>query len=161
MQKIVLDSDACIKLFKSDVLEEVCGAFYCAMTREVYEETVVAGMRNFRHEAEALKKMVEENKISLIEVKESGLLAERVGHGETSVLRACKQHGCLAVSDDQRFLSVLENHCIEFHTPASLIVAMQQNKILEKGTALAALEKLRPLTNKEVIERALKEIGGE
>lgn len=161
MQKLALDSDAYIKLYKIGALEEICNSFECLMTGEVYGETVIAGLKHFREEAEAFKRMIDAKKITLVDAKRGEPEEQGIGLGEASVLNACLKLGCVAVSDDRRFLSILANRRVSFHTPASLIVAMHESKLINKNKAVAALEKLRLLSNNEVVEKALKEVGGE
>ena len=43
--KLILDADASIKLSKISLIEELADAFVIVLTKEVYEEQVVVGLK--------------------------------------------------------------------------------------------------------------------
>lgn len=157
MEKLVLDSDAWIKLCKSGLLNKVCESFECIMPAEVYEEAITAGLRDLRKDAVELETIVMEKRVRLAE-KKQGQREKTLGKGEASVLDFCLKTNTVAVSDDLRFLVLLTKKQVSFHTPASLIVRMYREKIIDRKTALGALDKLKLMTRRSVFEMALKEL---
>ena len=156
----MLDSDAWIKLYKSGLLGKVCEAFDCMMTVPVFEEVVLAGMRASYEDASAINALVVQKRARMLPRWGIKHHLPVIGNGEASVLDACVRLGCAAVSDDARFISLLEKRGVAFHTPASLIVGMCLGKIAGRKEAAEALGLLRPWIRESVFQASLKALEG-
>lgn len=158
---LVLDADAWIKLYRSGLLEKACENFKCMMTAEVFDEVVTAGLKLQKEDALLIQKLIAERQITMLDAGGRLRAAEGMGRGESSVLESCLKRPAVAVSDDAHFLTLLEREGIAFQTPATLILAMHELKMVDRATAKAALEKLRPWIRKTVFDQAttaLKEV---
>lgn len=160
MAKLVFDADALIKLAKCGLLEQACAHFECVITQEVFEETVVAGLKEMREDALVLQALVARKNLKLTRVPKETRPTTGIGRGEASVLNACLKTHAIAVSDDRKFLGVLESVGAAFHTPASLVVSMYKREFIDRKKALDSLENLRPWIRREVFEKALQELRG-
>ena len=112
--KIVMDSDALIKLTKSGAKELITENFDVTIPERIYEETVTEA--SAYPDAQEIDRNVEARRI---EVKKTS----RTERGEMAVLDLCKRGGYdLLVSDDNRFLKHLAADGIPYLTPPFLII---------------------------------------
>jgi predicted nucleic acid-binding protein len=116
--KIVIDSDALIKLTKSGAKELITKCFDVAIPERVYEETVTES--EGYPDAKEIERNIEAKKIV---VKE----AQQKKKGEIAALDLYKRGNYdLLVSDDRRFLKYLAANGIPYLTPPFLIVYLLQ-----------------------------------
>ena len=164
MNKLVFDSDGIIKMTKADCIEKVLQHFDCFITREVYDETVVKGKERFHEDAFLLDAFVNEGKLKLKEAEpnESArfiLSNSTVGQGESSTLHLFFNiHAKAIISDDRVFLNLLQRNNVRFIIPTDLIVRLYQLKILTKKESKEALTMIKPMTNKNNFDKAIKNL---
>ena len=94
MNTIVLGSDALIKLTKAGCLEKILGTIDCSISREVYEETVISGMKKFYEDAFQIDRLVREGKLKIEETRNNEMAqnileGSKLGKGESSALHFC------------------------------------------------------------------------
>lgn len=148
--KIVMDSDALIKLTKSGAKELIAEFFEVSIPRRVYEETVI--------EAEGYPdaKEIDKNvKAKKIKVKE----ASRATRGEMAVLDLYKRGDYdLLVSDDNRFLKQLTANGIPYLTPPFLIIYLLHKKALSKLYAEKYIDNLKTYISEDEYMIAIEEV---
>ncbi|HSD58496.1 MAG TPA: hypothetical protein VLB04_09970 [Methanotrichaceae archaeon] len=148
--KIVMDSDALIKLTKSGAKELITECFKVAIPERVYEETVI--------EAEGYPdaKEIDKNvKAKKIEVKE----ATKAARGEIAVLDLYKRGNYdLLVSDDNRFLKHLTANGIPYLTPPFLIIYLLHKSVLSKLYAEKYIDNLKMYISEDEYLVAIEEV---
>jgi predicted nucleic acid-binding protein len=164
MNKLVFDSDGIIKLTKAGCLEKVLQNFDCYITQEVYEETVVKGKERLHDDAFLLDTFVNEGKLKLREAEPNEdaqfiLSNSTVGRGESSTLHLFSDNNAKAIiSDDRVFLNLLHRNNVRFIIPTDLIVRLYELKILTKKESKEALTMIKPMTNKNNFDKAIKNL---
>ena len=142
--RLLLDADGLIKLHHAGVVGRMVRAFRCTVPEAVYHEVVTRGKERLHQDAEEIEQILgEEAKVVRTEqvYGETGL-----GAGEMAVLTlAVQDQDAIVVSDDRRFLALLTARRLRFLTPADLLVVLARQRILTKGEACKALERLRPM----------------
>lgn len=68
MVKLILDADASIKLSKIHLIAELANAFEIILTKEVYEEQVVVGLKKDYPDASRVEALVKSERIRVKEV---------------------------------------------------------------------------------------------
>lgn len=155
----VLDADGLIKLTKAGVMEELAKYRKCIITQEVFDETVKKGKERFYEDAYTIEDMVNIKLLSVKKIQFEEI--ENLGKGEASSLELYKKKRCNAIiTDDRKFLSVLEEQGIPFIMPVDVIVSLLERRKITRKTALEALEKIKPLVREEVYTKTKSEIGG-
>ena len=102
--KLILDADASIKLSKISLIAELANAFEIILTKEVYEEQVVVGLKKDYPDASRVEALVKSERIRVKEVA-SIYDDSKLGKGEKSVIDYCLLIGAdQVVSDDEAFL---------------------------------------------------------
>lgn len=161
--RLLLDSDALIKLYRAGVLAVAAKACSCAVPEAVYDEAITQGKARLYPDAEAIERTVQES----IEVRpasshigEGMIEAEaRLGHGERALLSLYDgEEGGTIVSDDRYFLGFLARRGIPFLTPAALIVLFARDSTLRSEDTRAALEQLRPWIRESVYRQAIHDL---
>ena len=148
--KIVIDSDALIKLTKSGAKELITEFFEVVIPERVYEETVKDGKGY--PDAKEIKKNIKAKRIG---VKE----ASQENKGEMAALDLYMRGNCdLLVSDDGRFLKHLEAEGIPYLTPTSLIVHLLYKNKLSKKYAKNYIDNLKMFISKEEYLTAIEEV---
>ena len=163
MYKLLLDSDALIKISKAEFLDAVAENFNVAVTEEVYYETVIEGKKGFYQDADNIDKLVQSGKIKIRigrGYRKKKKPKQSFGIGEASVLQAY-QKGSLIVTDDLSFTAYMEKEQIKSISSAHLLLALVKKKKVKKDKARYCLEKLRYLIRKEVYELIRKDIEGD
>ena len=69
MVKLILDADASIKLSKISLIVVLSNAFEIILTKEVYEEQVVVGLKKGYSDAKRVETLVKSKKIGVKEVE--------------------------------------------------------------------------------------------
>ncbi len=158
MNIFVFDSDGLIKVVHSGIFEKINTK--CVISQQVYEEVVEQGKRRLYFDAFQIERWINENKIKVIKVKKK-IEIPGLGSGELSTLTLYKEiSGKAIVSDDRRFLQLLEQEDIPFIIPTGIIVSLFESKRLSKGDALDALSKIKVFVRNEDYENAAEIIGG-
>src|SRR3989338_9069831 len=160
MKKIMLDSDALIKLTKSELIEDIAKKSNLSISEEVFKEVVIEGKRRLYEDAFKIENMVKKNLIKKLKVKRAKNDLE-VGAGETSTLALYKEKKFdIIVSDDRKFLNVLDKEEIKFVTPLGLIVALVKKGGLDKKKAINGIKNIKNLVREDIYDSAINEIGG-
>ncbi|MBI3051561.1 hypothetical protein HYY74_03820 [Candidatus Woesearchaeota archaeon] len=158
MVKFVLDADASIKLAKGGVLEPLIRSAKCFITKQVYEE-ILKGKDKMYEDAFCTERLVREGKLSLSNITAEGI--EGLGEGECSALALFRKlMADSIISDDRRFLSILEARRIPFIISTDVIAMLCIKRQISKIEAMAALEKIRRLVREENYNSAKRTIGG-
>lgn len=157
--KFVLDADGIIKLAKADVLGLLAAISKCMLPVPVYEE-VLKGKEKLYEDAFVIEELVKTGKIKLIPVK---IIEQRLdlGKGEMSALAGIKKYNADAViSDDRKFLALLDEQGIPYLRPSDVIILLLKKKQLLREGADLALIKLKPFIREEDYNEVRNQIGG-
>ena len=150
--RIVVDSDALIKITKAGLKELVVSNLEIFIPKKVYEETVEVPKEKGFSDALEIDKNVNSGKI---QIKES----PRREEGELEVLSLYRTGEFRAVvSDDRKFLRWLDRVEIPYLTPSSLIVHLFYKGALSRDDALAHIEKLRKYISEEEYLTGIMEV---
>ena len=156
----MLDSDALIKLTKSELIEDIAKKSNLSISEEVFKEVVIEGKKRLYEDAFKIENMVKNNLIKKLKVKRAKNDLE-VGAGETSTLALYKEKKFdIIVSDDRKFLNVLDKEEIKFVTPLGLIVALVKKGGLDKKKAINGIKNIKNLVREDIYDSAINEIGG-
>jgi len=161
--RILLDTDASIKLTKIDIIEIVASGFDVILTEQVYKEQVTAGLKKNLPDAKRMEKLVQEGKIKVSKViGKSSVENSRLGAGEKSVLDYYLANDMdLIVSDDESFLKMLDIYKIPFTPVAGVILMCVFNELINKEKGIKYLEMLKPMIKEEhmfYIKRKIEEL---
>ena len=160
MNMIVLDSDALIKLTKAGCLGKILGTIDCFISNEVYEETVINGMKRFYEDAFQIDGLVREGKLKIEETRNNEmaqniLKGSKLGKGENSTLHLFfNMNASAIISDDRAFLNILHQNNIPFIIPTDLIVRLYELKIITMEEFMKALDMIKPYVSKHNYDRA-------
>ena len=164
MIKILLDADASIKLTKISIIEIFASGFEIFLTREVYEEHVVAGLKRNYEDAVKMENLVSNGKVSVTQVTENTSTYDKfkLGRGEKSVINYYLLNKIdLIVSDDEAFLKILDNYEVPFVPVAGTILMCVIKGLISKEKGLKYLEALKPMIKDEhmfYIESKIEEL---
>lgn len=158
MIKFVLDADAAIKLSKAQVLDALASFAKCVVTKQIYQE-ILKGKDKMYEDAFDIETLVNKGKITVQDIKAGQI--EGLGIGECSALAIFqKLKGDAIVSDDRKFLSVLEAQRVPFVIPTDVIPMLFTKKRISKNEAMNALDRIRKLVREENYNVAKIKIGG-
>lgn len=158
MIKFVLDADAAIKLSKAQVLDALASFAKCVVTKQVYQE-ILKGKEKLYEDAFDIERLVDKGKITVQDIKAGQI--EGLGIGECSALALFqKLKGNAIISDDRKFLFVLETQGVPFVIPTDVISMLFTKKRISKNNAIDALDKIRKLVREENYDAAKLKIGG-
>jgi len=149
--RILLDTDASIKLTKINIIEIVASGFDVILTEHVYKEQVTAGLKRNLPDAKRMEKLVHEGKIKVSKLRgKSSVENFRLGAGEKSVLDYYLANDMdLIVSDDEAFLRMLDIYEIPFTPVAGVILMCVINELINKEKGIKYLELLKPMIKEE------------
>lgn len=149
MVKLILDADASIKLSKISLIAELSNAFEIVLTKAVYEEQVVVGLKKGYSDAKRVETLVKSKKIGVKEV-ESIYDDSKLGKGEKSVIDYCLSVGVdLVVSDDEAFLKVLDGLSVPYTPVAGTILMLVTRMRLTKAEGFKYLYSLKDMVKDE------------
>ena len=158
MSIFVLDADGLIKLTKAGVIEELAKYRKCVITEEVFSESVKKGKERFYEDAFVIEKLINRKLLALEKIKFAEI--GNLGKGEASTLALYKKKkGDAIITDDRKFLSVLEEQNIPFMVPIDVITVLLKKRKITRKMASEALEKIKFLTREELYIKAKSEIG--
>lgn len=163
MYKLLIDSDALIKISKAEFLDLVANNFDVITTEQVFEETVKEGKEGFYQDAYKIEKLIQEDKIDVLKTKfyiKSKKPSKNFGKGEVSLYQAYKK-GVLIVTDDLSFTSYLQKERLKCISSAHLLPVLIKKHKLKIDKAYHCLERLKPYIRKEVYELVKGDIKGE
>lgn len=161
MYKVVFDADGLIKLAKSGLLGRTTKSLKCIISKEVYKEVVEKGKEKLYEDAYTVEGFVHSGEIEVIatgKIVRKGSLST----GELSTLQLYKDaKPDIIVSDDRRFLHLLQEENIPFVVPTDMIVVLTKTGKVTKEEAINSLNKIRGLVREDAYLMALKSLGGE
>lgn len=164
---IALDSDVVIKMTKSSLKEAVVSVFSALLPSEVEEECVEQGKKGGHVDALKVEENIKRGRIHVRGTRRSGPAETIVRDlslksGEAGLVRLHASGGIdVVVSDDRRFLNVLQTLEIPFATSSSLIVALARRNKIKRGEALVYLQKLAEYISEEQYTEARAAIEAE
>ena len=161
MYKIVLDADGLIKLAKSGLLNKLPQLAKCHISKQVYTEAVERGKEKMYEDAYAIDALIHSGEIDVISMK-TNIIDSSLSSGEILSLELYKKLKADAIiSDDRRFLNLLNQEKCEYIIPADIIVILAKSRKVTKEEAINGLNKIRTLVREDVYLSALKRLGGE
>jgi len=164
---LVLDSDVVIKMAKSSAKEVVTSEFTVLIPPEVAVECIEQGKAAGHPDALTVEENIAQRRIQVRRPRKSDRVETvvsdlRLKGGEAGVVRLFRSGGVdVAVSDDRRFLQILQALDIPYATSSSLIVALAKRSRITKREALNYLEKLAEYISEEQHTAAKAAIEGE
>jgi len=150
-----MDTDALIKIAKSSLKELIVSNISIHIPNAVKEESVDEGKAKGYPDALLLEKNLQVGKISVDKTKrrisdESITRDLQLIGGEADSLKLFRQGEYDSiVSDDQKFLALVDSLGIPFLTPAALLLHLYRQGIISKEEAHKCMDKLRPLISNE------------
>jgi len=162
--KLAVDTDALIKLTKSSAKRAVGAAFTVLVPGEVQRECVQQGKAGGFPDALRVEENIEKGVLTVRKPKRSrrteAIVRDlRLSGGEADVLRLHQSGGIdLVVSDDRRFLQILEALEIRYTTPGPLIAALSRAGKMPRKEAIEYLEKLAAFISEEEYSEARRAI---
>lgn len=154
--KLVIDSDALIKLTKAGAKEAVLNNIEVSIPPSVMDETT----RERKRFIDALKIYDNINK-GLLKVKKPGknplVKNLEVKGGEAQVLMLYDGLSPIS-SDDGKFLNLLENLNIPYLTPTSIIIYLLKKGAIKKEDAKKYIGNLRDMISEEEYHLAMDEV---
>lgn len=134
---------------KISLIGALAVAFVVVLTKEVYEEQVVVGLKKGYSDAQIVDTLVKSGKI---EVKNVQRIYDdsRLGRGERSVIDYFLSVGAdLIVSDDEAFLKVLDRLSIPYTPVAGSILMLVRHGRLTKEEGIKYLNSLKDMIKDE------------
>lgn len=150
-----MDTDAMVKLTKAGAKEQAAKAFTIILTPRVRQECVGQGKAAGHPDAVRIEENLRRGFLSAGRSRRSAktealLRTLRLSGGEADVLRLYQGGGAdLVVSDDRRFLRIVEGLGVPFTTPSALLVALVRVGSATRAEGLALLESLAPFMSDE------------
>ena len=158
MIKFVLDADGIIKLAKASVLESLTRFAKCTITKQVYKE-VSKGKEKMYEDAFIIEGLVKKGKMKISPVNYENI--DGLASGECSTLALFhKLKADSIISDDRKFLSLLNSREIHFIIPTDIITLLSTKHHISVIEAISALEKIRSFVHEENYTSAKRRIGG-
>lgn len=154
MTSFVLDADCLIKLAKAQLLTVLAESFECTVTKTVLEE-VLKGKEKLFEDAFAIEKLAASKKLKVVSVEQlrSDISS---GKGEKSILTVLeKNKNVVVISDDRKFLSILERLKYSYVNSGDVIVLLYLSGKISKENALSNLNAIKSIISKKVFENAL------
>lgn len=159
MYKFVIDSDALIKLTKSEILEVVCCHYKCITTSEVKNECVDEGKKRLFADALKIENFINKNLLKIVDLKRIRQIKENLGKGEVSAVNLYFQEkNSIIITDDSAFIRYLEENNIKFLIPADLILLLRISEKIDEKSALSYLENMKDFIREEVYNNIKKNI---
>ncbi|MBI5392440.1 hypothetical protein HZA96_01100 [Candidatus Woesearchaeota archaeon] len=161
MKKFILDSDALIKLTRSGIIELFCSYYSCIITKQVYDEVVSEGKKRHYENASIIEDLVIRKNITTIAVTQIKQDLP-LGLGELSSLQLYRKITADAIiSDDRKFIILLENEEIPFLFPVDVILLLRFENIMTKEESLGVLEIMKRFVRLEQYARAKEMLKGD
>lgn len=158
MIKFVLDADAAIKLTKANVMEKAATHTKLFISEQVYQE-ILKGKEKLYEDAFYIESLANNKEVAVHKTNTDQ--SEGLGVGECSALTLFKEIKADAIiSDDRKFLSLLERELIPFVVVTDFIAFLVIKKAATKEEGLSALNKIRFLVREENYQAAKTKIEG-
>ncbi|MGH9910714.1 MAG: hypothetical protein ACRD32_08735 [Nitrososphaerales archaeon] len=154
--KVLMDTDAVIKLTKSSLKELIVSNISVAIPASVSNESVREGKAKGYPDALLLEKNIRGRKINVVKAKKKEakmmmmIKGLQLHSGEADCLYIFAQGSYdTVVSDDRKFLDIIDTIGIPFLTPSALVVYLYKSGKISISTANGCLEKLRAMISRE------------
>ncbi|HEY8552022.1 MAG TPA: hypothetical protein VIL40_01020 [Thermaerobacter sp.] len=148
--RLVVDTDALVKLTLAGAKEAVVRAFEVLIPEAVYREAVVEGKAHGYEDALVLERNVQARRIRVVDAGDEPFEAEDAlpDGGEREVYRLFQRVGAggslaFIVSDDQRLLRRLALLGIRAITPGAVLVLLAREGAARVADAVGWLEAMR------------------
>jgi hypothetical protein len=125
--------------------------------KRVKQETVDEGKKSGHPDAVVIDHNIQAGKIKVRETKGSDyseqiIASLNISGGESDSLRLFSNgrdnYDCI-ITDDQKFIDLIDGLGIPFLTPLSLLVYLANQKKISQDQALQYLDKMKPMISKE------------
>lgn len=152
---IVVDTDVMIKMTKISLKETLTSSFSVLLPPEVVVESVDQGKQGGHPDALKVEENIKRGRIRVSKPRKSGRAEAIVRDlglrgGEADVVRLYSAGRVdVAVSDDRRFLQVLQSLDVPYATSSSLLVALAKRGRVTRANALSYLQKLAEYISEE------------
>lgn len=159
-----MDTDALIKLTKSSAKGAVGAAFTIVIPTEVQKECVQQGKEGGFPDALRVEENIERGVLTVRKphrsVRTEAIVRDlRLSGGEADVLRLHRSGGVdLVVSDDRRFVQILDALGIAYATPGPLLAALCRMGKVQRKEAFELLEKLAAFISEDEYSEAKRAI---
>lgn len=148
-----MDTDALIKLVKSSLKELIVSNISVAIPVSVSNESVREGKAKGYSDALLIEKNIRDGKINVVKAKKKEakmIKGLQLHSGEADCLYIFAQGSYdTVVSDDRKFLDIIDTIGIPFLTPSALVVYLYKSGKISISAANECLEKLRAMISRE------------
>lgn len=164
--KIVMDSDALIKVAKASVKSLIVSNFDVCIPLAVRREVVDEGIVGRHPDAPIVGENIRRGKLTTVETGRIGETEKLIGGlnlqgGEADTVRLFKQGNYYAVvSDDSKFIDILDGLGIPYLTVGALLVLLWKTRAIAKSEAHQYLDRIKEfissdeyLASAEALER--------
>jgi len=144
-----------VKLAKCSLKERVTAEHQLLLGPAVRKEAVDQGKAGGHADALLIEQNLEAGRLRMVAVPriakgEAAARALGLDHGEADTLRlVASGEADLALSDDRRFLRVLEDLGLPYATSAALLRTLVEDGRIERGEGLRYLDRLSPMISEE------------
>lgn len=166
--KLAIDSCSIILLAKATVLEALAKRHNVFITKNVYNEILIGRDKKFI-DALLTERLVKENKIKIIEIKNINLVEKlendfNLGIGEAETLSLVLNKDCDVIITDNkqgRKTAIVCN--LDLIGSIDVIISLYKLKIIDKNKTIDALKKLKEFGwfQDYLIDNALEEVKNE
>ena len=160
-----MDTDALIKIVKVSLKELIVSNVSIHIADGVREESVDEGKAKGYPDAILIEQNLQAGKIKVVKTRENKgneIVTKdlRLRGGEADSLKLFRQGKFDSiVSDDQKFLDLMDGLGIPFLTSSALLLYLYKKGIISREDARKNMEKLRPMISNEEYFTAMDVIG--
>ena len=160
-----MDTDALIKIVKVFMKELIVSNISIHIADGVREESVDEGKAKGYPDAILIEQNLQAGKIKVVKTRENKgneIVTKdlRLRGGEADSLKLFRQGKFDSiVSDDQKFLDLIDSLGIPFLTSSALLLYLYKKGIISREDARKNMEKLRPMISNEEYFTAMDAIG--
>jgi hypothetical protein len=161
---VVMDTDALIKITKSSLKELITSSISVHIPISVKKESVDEGKARRFPDAISLENNMQRGRISIVKTRktkavENVIKTLQLEGGEADSLRLFHQGRYdIIVSDDQKFLELVDSIGIPFLTPGALIVYLYKTQKVSLVEARKCAEKIKHMTSDEEYSVTMEEL---
>jgi len=159
-----MDTDALIKITKSSLKELITDNITVNIPGTVKKESVDEGKVRLFPDAILVERNIQKGRINVVKTKKKGIVEDIIKNlqlegGEADSLRLFHQGRYDSiVSDDQKFLELVDSVGIPFITPAALIVYLYRMHKLSLAEAHKYIDKIKHMISDEEYSITMEEL---
>jgi predicted nucleic acid-binding protein len=163
--QVIMDTDALIKIVKVSLKELIVSNVSIHIADGVRKESVDEGKAKGYPDAILIEQNLQAGKIKVVKTRENKgneIVTKdlRLRGGEADSLKLFRQGKFDSiVSDDQKFLDLIDSLGIPFLTSSALLLYLYKKGIMSGEDARKNMEKLRPMISNEEYFTAMDVIG--